>query len=243
MREFDDIDPTRRWLMLRLVPSLAHGLIRLLDATWRYRETGREHLDSGLADPRPVILAFLHGRTFVLLRRMARRDHGRWVSMCSQSLDGEAMARIEERVGLEVVRGSSGRGGLEAIQEMIRRVRRNPGWGAALAVDGSRGPRGHVQGGVVRLARWTGGTILPMTAAARPATIFETAWDRTLFPWPFARVDFVYGERIELPSKLDARRAEEVRLELETRLVALQAVADRLSGYGDREPVLAPRPQ
>ena len=136
----DPASPLKRLLMTGIVPPAAWTLIQLLGMSWRFRETDREHLDGALADPRPTILAFLHGRTFTMLRHVARM--GGWVSMCSKSLDGEAMARVEERLGLDVVRGSSGRDGLQAIQEMIRRVRRTDGPGAALAVDGSaRSPR------------------------------------------------------------------------------------------------------
>jgi lysophospholipid acyltransferase (LPLAT)-like uncharacterized protein len=239
MSKEDRASPLKRFLMTGVVPPVALAVIHLLGMTWRFRETGRQHLDGALADARPTILAFLHGRTFVMLRHVARM--GGWVSMCSKSLDGEAMARVEERLGLDVVRGSSGRDGLQAIQEMIRRVRRTSGPGAALAVDGSRGPRGRVQGGVVRLARWTGGTILPLTAAARPARILHRSWDRGLIPLPFARVDVVYGEAIELPEKIDAHMAQAMQIDLEERLVALQGRADELAGQGDSEPVRAPQ--
>jgi lysophospholipid acyltransferase (LPLAT)-like uncharacterized protein len=234
------IRPWRRFWKTGVVPPLAYGLLRLLDRTWRYHETGREHFDRALADPRPTIVACLHGRVFALLCHTARVSDRPWISMCSKSLDGEAMAHIERRLGLDVVRGSSGRDGLEAIQEMVRRVRRSPASGAVLAVDGSRGPRGRVQGGIVRLARWTGGSILPITAAARPAWIFRRAWDRTLLPKPFARVEIAYGEALAVPGRLDAAAAAALSLELEERLVALQAAADRRSGFGDDEPVRAP---
>jgi len=152
--------------MLRIVPALALGLIRALDSTWRYRETGREHLDAVLADGNPAIMAFLHGRTFTLLRHMTRAGNGQWISMCSKSLDGEAMARIEERL--------------------------------------------------------------------------RKAWDRTLLPKPFARVDIVYGRPIDVPSKLDAAGAAALTAEVEQQFVALQQEADTLSGFGDDEPVRAP---
>ncbi len=234
----DRASPLKRFLMTGVVPPAATALIRLLGMSWRFRETGREHLDAALADPRPTILAFLHGRTFVMFRHVARI--GGWVSMCSKSLDGEAMARVEERLGLDVVRGSSGRDGLQAIQEMIRRVRRTTGPGAAIAVDGSRGPRGRVQGGVIRLARWTGGTILPLTAAARPAHILHRSWDRGLIPLPFARIDVVYGEPVEIPDKINAHVAQAMQVDLEEQMVGLQAMADQLAGHGDSEPVRAP---
>jgi len=229
----------KRFALLNIAPTLALCLIRLLHWSWRIRETGREHLDSAIAAPEPAIVAFLHGRTFALILHMTQKSNGKWVSMCSKSLDGEAMARVEERLGLDVVRGSSGRDGLEAIQQMIQKIRKTPGTGAGLAVDGSRGPRGHVQGGVVRMARWTGGQIIPITASANSAWIFRKAWDRTLLPFPFAKVEIAYGPAIPVPSKMNASQAEKVRVQVEENLLGLQEMADQLSGYSDDEPVQA----
>lgn len=230
----------RRLLMRHVVPGATLALLRFLDWTWRYRETGREHLERGLASGRPLVGAFLHGRSFALLRFMGRPRNGRWLSMCSKSLDGDAMARVEEALGYEVVRGSSGRDGLQAIVDMIRRVRADPGLGACLAVDGSRGPRGRVQGGILSLAQRTGGLILPVTLSGRPALVFRKAWDRTLLPAPFARVDVVFGELLEVPPTAKGPALERLRRDLQDRLVALQAEADRLSGHRDPEPVVAP---
>jgi len=240
MSTITEASPIKRFVVLKLVPALTLALIRFLNWTWRIRETGREHLDSAIAAPEPAIAAFFHGRTFVLLRHITLTSSGKWVSMCSKSLDGEAMARIEERLGLIVVRGSSGRDGLEAIQEMIRLIRTTPGYGAGLAIDGSRGPRGHVQGGIVRMARWTGGRIIPITASARPAWIFRRVWDRTLLPYPFARVEIAYGKTIEVPSKLNASQTENIRVQVQDSMLRLQETADNLAGFSDHEPIQAP---
>ncbi len=237
--DFSDVGPVKRFLMLFLLPELALLLLRFLDLTWRYRETGRRHLERALASKQAPVGAFFHGRTFLLLRFMSRSRNGRWLAMCSKSLDGEGMARIEKRLGLRVVRGSSGKDGLEAVVEMIRIVRRDPGLGSCLAVDGSRGPRGRVQGGVVSVAQRTGAWILPVTAAAKPAHILERSWDRTLIPLPWAQVHVVYGEPIEVPARLKSPAFEEIRADLEQRMVALQAKADALAGFGDIEPVAA----
>jgi len=230
----------KRFIVLRVLPTLVLTLVRLLNWTWRFEEVHRERFDACRADGRPLVAGFLHGRIFPLLHRMSRPRNGRWISMCSKSLDGEAMAKVEEGLGFEVVRGSSGRDGLQAVVEMIRRVRRDPGLGSCLAVDGSRGPRGQVQGGIVSLAQRTGGVLLPVTASAKPAHIFAKAWDRTLLPLPFARVVIVYGEPIEVPKRLTPELFESVRLEAERALSDLQTEADAIAGFGDTEPVTVP---
>ena len=238
MTSEDGPEPSRhsfakRLLMRHVVPATALFLIRTLDLTWRYRLLHRDRLQACLDADEPVVAAFLHGRTFALLRHMSRPRNGRWQSMCSKSLDGDAMTRVEEGLGLKVVRGSSGTDGLEAIVEMIRNGRRDPGLGSCLAVDGSRGPRGRVQGGIVALAVRCGGAILPVTASAKPAYIFRRAWDRTLLPLPFSRVVIAFGEPIEVPRRPSASETEVIRVQLEDRLGRLQAEADEATGHSD----------
>ncbi len=224
----------RRVFMLHVLPAVVLAIIRVVDWTWRYQEIGRPHFDAARASGKPVVGAFLHGRIFLLLRFMSQPRNGRWLSMCSKSLDGDAMTKVEEALGFEVVRGSSSRDGLQAIVDMIRRVRKDPELGSCLAIDGSRGPRGVVQGGVISLAQRTGGLIVPVTASARPGKIFTKAWDRTLLPWPGAKVFVIYGEPMEVPAKLTAEKFEALRLELEDRLVGLQRRVDDACGSGDR---------
>ena len=230
----------KRFLMRHVVPPAVLLLLRLLDLTWRYEEIGREHFGASCTPERGVVGGFLHGRTFMLARRMSRPRNGRWIAMCSKSADGDAMAEVEEGLGFVVVRGSSGHGGLLAITEMIARSKQEPALNACLAVDGSRGPRGKVQGGVIALAQRTSGRVIPVTASARPVKIFEKAWDRTMLPLPFARVVIAFGEPLDVPAKLNRTQLEALAGELEERLVALQAEADAACGGGDPEPVRAP---
>ena len=231
--------PLRCMLIRHVAPVLAFGLISLLRATWRVRETGRENFDRALASGRGPVVAFLHGRAFMLLNTIRGRRRNRWLSMCSKSLDGDGMTKLEQFLGLRVIRGSSGHDGLQALVDMIRLMRDEPGLGACLAVDGSRGPRGVVQGGIISLAQRTGGMIIPVTISASPAWIFRKAWDRTMLAKPFSRIDVVYGEWIEVPAKLKAPEACAFRENLEERLISLQTQADGLSGFSDSEPVRA----
>ena len=101
--------------MRHVAPRLGAGAVRLLDASWRYVETDREHFEQARAHG-PVAGAFLHGHTFMLLAFMSRRRTGRWLLMCSKSLDGEAMARAEERLGLRHTTAAA-----LSVQSAIRR--------------------------------------------------------------------------------------------------------------------------
>lgn len=141
----------------------------------------------------PILFALWHGRMFLSIQ--AHRREG-IVTMASQSKDGEVIAGWLTRNGYSVVRGSSTRGGSQALREMLRRVR--AGNSAALTVDGPTGPPRRVQPGIVELARLSGAWILPITSSsARPR--FLASWDRYLLPRPFSRNVVVYGEPFPVP--------------------------------------------
>ena len=141
----------------------------------------------------------------MFLSIQAHRHEG-IVTMASRSKDGDLIAGWLERNGYSVVRGSSSRGGSQALREMVRRVR--GGRAAALTVDGPTGPPRVVQPGIVQLARLTGGWILPITfSSARPR--FLASWDRYLLPRPFSRNAVVYGEPFPVPGDVSPERAVE----------------------------------
>jgi len=231
--------PFKRFLMRRVYPPLAIALLRLLGLTWRYVSVRQHLLDEALASERPLVAAFFHGRTFQLLHYMSLPGHGRWVLMCSRSLDGDLMSRVERGLGFQVVRGSSGSGGAKALVEMIRMVKKDPGLASCLAVDGSRGPRGIAQAGILSLAQKTGAVLMPVASSSRPSYVFQHTWDRTALPLPWARVCVLYGEPLEVPRRLSAEQTERILADLETRLLELHREADALSGFRDTEPMQA----
>jgi len=222
-----------------VLPPIATALYRMLGRSWRYVEVRRHAMSDALASGRPVVGAFLHARTFQILHYYTLPGNGRWVLMCSKSRDGELMSQVEERLGYKVVRGSSGEGGARALVGMIQTVKKDPGWASCLAVDGSRGPRGVAQAGIITLAQKTGGLLVPCAASARASLVYRWSWDRTAFPLPFARVHVVFGEPIEVPAKLDPDETERIRQELERALLELHGEADGLSGFRDEVPLRA----
>jgi lysophospholipid acyltransferase (LPLAT)-like uncharacterized protein len=231
--------PVRRFLLRHVVPPIATGYYRRLARSWRYITENESTLHELLAGERPIVAAFLHARTFQLLYYFSRPARGRWILMCSQSRDGEAMARVEEALGFRVARGSSGKGGARALVEMIKAQREDRHLNSCLAIDGSRGPRGIVQLGILTLAQKAGGLLLPVAASSPDCRVWKRSWDRTVFPRRGAAVHICIGEPLEIAAKLDAERIEEIRSMLERRLLAMHAGLDARVGFADTEPLLA----
>src|SRR5207245_989017 len=86
------------------------------------------------------------------------------VVMSSQSFDGEYTARLIQRFGYGTARGSSTRGSIGAIIEMVRLMRN--GRPTAFTIDGPKGPRHVARPGAVLLAKKTGQPVLPFTITA-----------------------------------------------------------------------------
>ena len=144
-------------LKVAVVPPVGYAVIQALRRTMRWHSEGGEHVSRLFDERRSVILAFWHAQQLMMpLAIPGLEAH----VLISQHRDGELIRRIITRFGLDAVRGSSTRGGAEALRRMIRIGR--SGGNLALTPDGPKGPRQIAKIGVVQLARATGCPIIPM---------------------------------------------------------------------------------
>ena len=148
-------------LKLALLPPLGSALIRALGGTLRVRTLHADRIKTFWETGRPVIVAFWHGRQIMM---PLCYGGSRLAILISRHRDGELIHRIVRRFGFDTVRGSTTRGGAQALRQMARLGRS----GADLAVtpDGPRGPRCVAQAGVAELAKLTGLPIIPLTFSA-----------------------------------------------------------------------------
>ena len=212
--------------LIALAPPVAARLVRLLGPTLRLRSEGVDALAPSWIAARPLIYCVWHGRILMVpwLNSRLRRSHGaRTVSvLASRSRDGGLIGAYVRRFGLDVIRGSSSRGGAGALRALVTALQ--SGRDVALAPDGPRGPRGQLGSGVVALAAITGAPVVPLGFAARPAWRLAT-WDEFQVPSPFARAALVVGAMTSIPRGADRERA---RKEIERSLDEATAAADRL---------------
>jgi lysophospholipid acyltransferase (LPLAT)-like uncharacterized protein len=232
--------PVRKFMVRWLGPPFASRVYRSLGNSWRYVTENEETLTNLLRGDRPVVGAFLHARTFQLLHYFSQPVRGRWMLMCSRSSDGDLMTRVEESLGYRVARGSSGSGGARALAEMIRAQREDRKLNSCLAVDGSRGPRGFAQLGILTLARKANGVLLPVAASTSRCWVIQKSWDRTVIPKLGAEVRILVGEPMQIPPQLSEIEAEELRIDLQQRLIAMHIDLDARIGYKDTQPLQAP---
>ena len=216
----------RRKLSHRVGPFLARVLgplvVRALAATWRVRLEPpdlRERVRGGEAR----IYGIWHGR--LLLYAPVFRGCGLAV-MISRHADGEAVARVVERLGYATVRGSSTRGGAAALHGMVEWLR--AGKPAALTPDGPRGPAEVAQAGAVYAASRAGVPLVAAGAAARRAWSLRS-WDRFRIPRPFTTVFIVAGEPLHPPPGIEGEALEEHRRRFEGAMRAAQERAERLA--------------
>ena len=212
----------------RLGPVVGAALVRLVGATLRVRVVGLEDVEPLWRERRAVIYIVWHGRILLVpwFTARLRRTRGARTPLvlASRSRDGELVTRFVNRFGLPVVRGSSSRGGGEALRTLVASLR--AGTDVAIVPDGPRGPREQLQGGVVALAALTGAPVVPLAVGACPARRLRS-WDRFLVPLPFARCALAVGAPLHVGADDDRERAAK---ELERALAEVTARADALVG-------------
>ena len=218
-----------------LAARLGAGYVRLVRATTRWRIEGMDDFDRLAREGTPFIAVIWHGRLAMspTLAPPGRRS----VAMISNNRDGDLIAAIVRRFGVEAVRGSTydkakrrDKGGAEALQ--AGRAALEAGAVLAITPDGPRGPRMRAQAGAAQLASVTGAPVIPVAFSTARGRLTR-GWDRFLIPLPFGRGAIVCGAPLRAagPGAGDVAR---LTGEIEA---ALTAVTDRADALCGRAPV------
>lgn len=137
----------------------------------------------------PFVIAHWHHDEVGAIR-LLKRYHA--CPMISQSKDGAFVARVAELMGSPVARGSSSRGGVQALKTIIRLSR--DGWRPSIAVDGPRGPIYKAKPGALEVAKIVRAPIYALGICSDPVFISKKAWNRVAVPLLFSRVIYRWSE-------------------------------------------------
>ena len=160
-----------------------------------------------------------------------QRGHCNLAMLLSRHRDAEILSRAAYHMGFGLVRGSTRRGGVAAIRELLRKSK---SMHLAITPDGPRGPRRRMASGPVYLASKLG---LPVVLLGfgydRPRRM--NTWDRFAVPRPYRRARCVTSPEIDVPPDLDREGREHFRERLEVLLNRLTLEAEAWAESGTRK--------
>ncbi|MYE33796.1 MAG: DUF374 domain-containing protein [Gemmatimonadales bacterium] len=172
-------------LSARRVPlGLAVRLVRAalpVSRTWRFR-----HPDDLDCPYRPRLKHEIHACWHEHLLPLTCLFAGQELAtLASRDRDGEIVSRVLRRLGYDVARGSSTRGGSAGFRQLARSFA--SGRGVILTGDGPRGPRRSLKEGTARIGALAEGSVTVVGVAASSGLRLPS-WDRFLIPAPGATV-------------------------------------------------------
>lgn len=173
-----------------------------------------QETETKLLTQRPDMIYGCWHRGFLYCANHIRDLNG--AAIISQSSDGELIAIVCKRLGIQSFRGSSTRGGKEALDNLVSYIK--AGHIGCMTPDGPAGPPYMSKPGIIQLAARTGAPLLAFSWDAYPSYEFNS-WDRTLLPLPYAHMAVVFDhEPFYIPAGLNQEDYEEYRVEFERRM-------------------------
>jgi lysophospholipid acyltransferase (LPLAT)-like uncharacterized protein len=113
------------------------------------------------------------------------------IALVSKSEDGEILSSILRKWNYQVTRGSSSKGGKEAVKELIEKTRTgNP---VIITPDGPRGPLKEFKNGPLIVSLEGKYEIIPVNISYSKKIILTGSWDKFEIPLPFSKCKITYG--------------------------------------------------
>lgn len=208
-------------VVIRIGGFVFASLIRAIGKTLRFEVSGKESFDEVEKQGLQPIHVFWHDR--IVSGTYFFRDR-KILVLSSTSFDSEYTARCIQRFGFGVIKGSSTRGGIQALVGMIRAMR--AGYSTAFTLDGPKGPRYVAKSGPVLLAKKSGCPMVPFVLEPKQFWTINS-WDKLQIPKPFAKVKIFVGEPIYVKSDAKDEVLEQKREELQNSLDELVQRGDK----------------
>jgi lysophospholipid acyltransferase (LPLAT)-like uncharacterized protein len=208
------------------------GYIGLVKRTTTWRNEPHD-LHEAVAGDLPISAAMWHGQHFFI--PILRPDWMRSSALASRHFDGEINAIALQHLGIEVIRGSGGRGSGRKVRKRgsvaaMRELMRALGGGSSVVVTADVPKVSRVAGpGLPLLAKLSGRPIYPVAVATRRRVTLNS-WDRATISLPFGQGGLVLGQRITVARDAGEAELEAARLEVQNGLDDAHRRAYALAG-------------
>lgn len=215
--------PRKLFLFAAFFVSL---IVRCLHFTVRCQFVGFREYRKRLEQKEAVLISFWHNQGLF----MPFAYFGPWGKIrliVSQSRDGELIASLLWWFGILSVRGSSSRGGTEALREFLK-LSREGKTSLVFTPDGPKGPIYKVKEGIAYLASRSERPLY-LLSVAYTRTKYFGSWDRFRLPLPFCRAYFVCSPPLTFQRTHNADELEAVRSAIEQGMIRVNEIATALA--------------
>lgn len=225
----------------RLTQVAAWGIVffmRVLYATCRksyYAVDPRTNAYEDVGSARHLYCIWHDQILMVLFSGRPQRAAG----LVSKHQDGSYVADVMRMRGVKPVRGSTKRGGAEALRQLLETAENLH---VTITPDGPRGPRHEIKPGIVFLASHAGRKIVPTAFYCKRFWSIKGNWTDMMLPKPFTRIVVVGGRPLEVPPQLSREGLAEYLQKLKTLMEDCEQKAKRLIQGESPEQVLAEEP-
>src|SRR6056297_845961 len=148
-------------MLKKIDPALLGSTIATIVRVWgkllRYEQKQYAVINQ-IRKKRPLIYALWHDELFAPC--YFHRQEG-IIAVVSSSRDGEILSQVMLKLGYNLARGSSNRGGLRALREALKKMQ-SLQKDVVFTIDGPQGPRHSVKEGIIYLAQKTQSPIVPL---------------------------------------------------------------------------------
>lgn len=197
-----------------LISWLAYWYVRFVAFTTRWDERHINVFYNTLKQNNGLIFVAWHGRIAVAPYFWNRTS--KLSALVSPHRDGQLIAGLLRRFGIENINGSSNENARSAALKLLRELKNDAS--IAIIPDGPRGPSMTMTMSPLYYAQKTGKPIIGMTYSIARAKIVNGSWDRMLFPFPFQRGIVALTKPFYIPSKATPDELEQYRLQIENEL-------------------------
>ena len=190
-----------------------------LSIRWEYFEQSKKH--KIFDNKYKYIFCCWHNKLFLGPHLLPRN---RVINALQSShSDGMITSLAFQYLGMNVILGSSKKGGMQAFRKMVKSLQL--GESIAITPDGPKGPKEKVKEGIIKLAQITNTPIIPLVWATRNFKIINS-WDNFVLPYPFSKGIYSFGKPIHIEKEINITEFELARQNLENEIKKLTKILE-----------------
>ena len=210
-------------LLRNLGNIFLHSIINVLCKSVKVNRINYTVIEKLLSEKQNFVLAFWHGT--MLVPWYFHRGQN-FSALISQSKDGGLLANSLVKWGYRVTRGSSHKGGKEALETLLENSKQN--FSIAITPDGPTGPPRVMKAGAVITAQRSGIPLVLCGVACNKKYTFNS-WDKFEVPKFFSKVVIKYSDPIIVDGNISRDETSKIIEQCDVKLNQLQKDADEIS--------------